>query len=246
MPFLTSIFFSDRSIFAGSSFQITNYTQATQETTHTYTDDDDDDTTIDTLLSQMEPPSQLTYNSSAGFAWASTHPFILNALERWQEFENKLMAEVLPPIVADRLHTALKDWNGVYKFSEQEMDSFVSDLPPAEAALTRLVVTIAQTPEKVSTHLRNSARACYPAEIASLCVVGACSFAAFSASKKISSFWKVPGEHSVSGPFTTKSSTDDLSSLDSFTDDHIGFTFSKKHKEKEKEKHHSKHHGAHH
>ena len=129
------------------------------------------------------------------FAWAKSNPIISEILCRWQLLEEQLARECLSPSVIDRLHSAVDEWNGSSSFTTQQLNEFVVDLTPAEQIMARLVISIAQDPKKVSSHLTNQFLSLYPTSVAPQFLIGACSYAAFYAAKHIAGFWSINPSH---------------------------------------------------
>ena len=126
------------------------------------------------------------------FKWAASNPIISEILCRWQLYEEQLVNECLPKVVIDKLHAAIDQWNGYSKFNSTEMDKFIAGLSESEAIMTRLVVSIAQDPSRISSRLITQFLALYPPLDGHLYLIAACSYAAFYATKRIASFWHIP------------------------------------------------------
>merc|ERR1711943_103221 len=86
-----------------------------------------------------------------------------------------------------------------------EIAEFTSKLSTEEAIMARLVVTIAQSPMKVSSRLTKKFVNIFSDNFGSERLIGACSYAAFVASKRIASFWNYHEEEN--------STTDNSSSI---------------------------------
>ena len=142
------------------------------------------------VLENLMELSSIEEEMMDDFHWAKQNGAIYFALKRWDRLEGKLGRECLPPIIIDRLHQALADWNGTFVSSEHEMEKLLADLPLAEQTMLKLVITITQNPQRVSSHLRNQFRALFSSQqLGSNILLGACSYAAFLAAKRVSSFW---------------------------------------------------------
>jgi hypothetical protein len=131
------------------------------------------------------------------FTWAHSNNVIAEALCRWQMIEEELVQECLPPRVIDLLQKTLNTWDGVSIYNQPKLDNCVKDLSESEAIMARLVITIAQNPSKISSRLTKQFLSLFPGDLGSSHYLGACSYAAFMAAKRIASFWNAGNYSSV-------------------------------------------------